>query len=99
MFLRELTEGALAVWSRDGGKSVRKYRCTTGPRKGQVRAEPASCNKAFDLAKSISLKKTKSAKGAKIHMTGVITRKGNAASRRLPRIQRRVKARKRSKIK
>lgn len=97
MFVRDLYEGALAVWSRSGGKNVRKYRCTSGPRKGQVRAEPASCNKAFDLSKSINLKKTKAAKHAKIQMTGVITRKGNPASRRLPRINKPRKSRRKIK--
>ena len=47
------------VWSRQGGKQVRKYRCTSGVRKGRVMASPASCNMPLDVAKGQTLKKNK----------------------------------------
>ena len=40
-----ITEGALQIAGRRGGKIVRKYRCTTGSRKGRIVAKPETCNK------------------------------------------------------
>ena len=45
------------VWSRQGGKQVRKYRCTSGVRKGRTMASPASCNMPLDVSKGQTLKK------------------------------------------
>jgi hypothetical protein len=90
MLLRQITSDELdyetneaLVWTRQGGKQVRKYRCTSGVRKGRTMASPASCNKPIDVAKSATLKRSKSAKPSKIHMTGIRTRKQNIRSRRL----------------
>ena len=71
------------VWSRQGGKQVRKYRCTSGVRKGRVMASPASCNKPLDVSKGQTLKKTKASKQGKVKMTGIKTRAQNVRSRRL----------------
>ena len=32
----EITENIIPVWGRSKGKVVRKYRCTTGARKGRI---------------------------------------------------------------
>ena len=82
MLLRELTE-ATQIWTRSGGKQVRKFRCTSGVRKGRIMASPASCNRPISVHKSAALKKTKAAKKGKIQMTGVRTRRSNPASVRL----------------
>ena len=82
MYLREITE-ATQIWSRSGGKQVRKFRCTSGVRKGRVMASPASCNRPISVHKSAQLKKTKTGKAQKIQMTGVRTRRSNPASLRL----------------
>lgn len=81
MFLRELYE-ATQVWSKSGGKSVRKYRCTSGVRKGRVMSSPAACNKPINISKSTSFKKTKSAKPATIKWRSSRTKSNNPASRR-----------------
>ena len=87
MLLRQIIEEPQTleglVWTRQGGKQVRKYRCTSGVRKGRVLANPASCNKPIDVSKGVTLKKTKAAKPGKIKMTGVRTRKQNIRSLRL----------------
>ena len=82
MVLRELLE-ATQIWSRSGGKQVRKYRCTSGMRKGRVMASPASCSKPLNIQKSASMKNTKHRKGQQISMTGARTRKSNPSSIRL----------------
>ncbi len=76
------------VWSRQGGKQVRKYRCTSGVRKGRTMASPASCNMPLDVAKGQTLKKTKASKQGKVRMTGIKTRAQNVRSRRLQTINR-----------
>ena len=38
-----ISEGVVQIWSRTGGKMVRKYRCTSGPRKGRIVASPGEC--------------------------------------------------------
>ena len=41
-----------------------KYRCTYGPRKGQVRASPAACNAPININARNTLKKTQRARGS-----------------------------------
>jgi len=77
---------ATQVWSRAGGKQVRKYRCQSGIRKGRVMSSPAACNKPLNVKKSVGLKKTKQQKAGKIKMIGIRTRASNAASRRLTKL-------------
>ena len=71
------------VWSRQGGKQVRKYRCTSGLRKGRVMASPASCNAPINVAKGQTLRKTKAKKGGGIKMKSMRTRNQNVRSIRL----------------
>lgn len=85
MLLRQITEATM-VWTKSGGKTVRKYRCTNGYRAGRVMASPASCNKPLNVHKSAALKKTKAAKSARIAMTGVKTRRSNPQSQQLRRL-------------
>lgn len=85
MLFEEIKE-ATQVWSRAGGKQVRKYRCQSGIRKGRVMSSPAACNKPLDVKRSVNLKKTKMTKGGRIQMTGTRTRKTNVASKRLKKL-------------
>ena len=43
MFLREIIEGATPIFGKTGGKVVRKFRCTSGSRKGRIVAKPGTC--------------------------------------------------------
>lgn len=75
--------GAKVAWKRQGNKTVRKYRCTSGPRKGQTRASPASCNAPYNFKKGVQLKKTKAKLGGHRKVMSKRTRRYNVASRRL----------------
>jgi hypothetical protein len=49
MLLRDLytdsiEEGVTTIFGKSGNKTVRKYRCTSGTRKGRIVAKPATCN-------------------------------------------------------
>lgn len=74
------------VWSRQGGKQVRKYRCTSGLRKGRVMASPASCNAPINVAKGQTLRKTKAKKSGGIKMKSMRTRNQNVRSLRLAKL-------------
>jgi hypothetical protein len=82
MIVFEITEASVA-WKRQGNKVTRKYRCTSGPRKGQVRASPASCNAPINIKKRNTLKKTKQKIGSHGTFRQQQTKRRNPASRRL----------------
>lgn len=82
MLLRELlTEKQ--VWAKSGKKVVRKYRCTSGKRKGRVVASAAQCFAAPDVKKRIKLKMTKARLGAKMARKAKRTKRINPASLRV----------------
>lgn len=85
MLLRELTSSLeeKRVWARSGKKVVRKYRCTSGRRKGRVVAKIGQCFAAPDMKKRFSLKKTKARLGGKITRKARRTKRVNPASRRV----------------
>lgn len=85
MLLRDLFE-AKNVWGKSGKKMVRKYRCTSGIRKGRTMSSPAACNAPLDIHRSKSLKQTKQKKSGPIKIRSKITRRANPASARLPRL-------------
>lgn len=85
MFLREMLE-ATQVYNRTGGKVVRKYRCTSGARKGRTMSSPASCNKPLRIQKSKTPKTPKMPKASRpsqISMSGVNIKRNNLAHKRI----------------
>lgn len=56
-----LEEAGLQVFGRNKGSKglKRKFRCTSGPRKGRVVADPATCMKPIDVAKRIKAKQSR----------------------------------------
>lgn len=71
------------IWARSGKKVVRKYRCTSGQRKGRIVAAPAQCFAAPDVKKRIKMKQTKARLGARMARKARRTKKYNPASRRV----------------
>ena len=94
MLIRELTE-ATQVWSKSGKTSVRKYRCTSGVRKGRVMA----CSKPLDIKKSKSFKQTRSTKAPTMKFKSKIAKKSNPASNRNIRLNKSVKPKSKSRRK
>lgn len=90
MLVGEILE-ATQVWSKKGSKSVRKYRCTSGVRKGRVMSSPAACNKPLDAHKSRLFKQTKSKKLPQIKFKSRISKKSNPASSRNIRLNKTIK--------
>ena len=85
MILRELFENLSErqVWAKSGSKVVRKYRCTSGPRKGRTVANLGQCFAAPDIKKRTKLKLTKARLGAKMTRKAKKTKRINPASQRV----------------
>tara|TARA_B110000503_G_scaffold128364_1_gene199269 strand:- start:1230 stop:1541 length:312 start_codon:yes stop_codon:yes gene_type:complete len=98
MLLRELIEGVTTIFGKKGNKVVRKYRCTSGTRKGRIVAKAATCNAPKNVKASNTLKKTRRSKGSVISTKSSRTKRTNPASQKLKRLntgKRRIKPTKR----
>jgi hypothetical protein len=85
----QLDEGATMVWARQGDEIVRKYRCTSGRRKGKIVSSPSACNAPTNIKKRQTMKKTRAAKGARMDRKARKTKRFNPASQRLARLNQR----------
>ena len=103
MLLRDLyndaiEEGVTTIFGKSGNKTVRKYRCTSGTRKGRIVAKPATCNAPKNMKASNTLKKTRRSKGKTTSIKINRTKRTNSASQKLKRLntgRRRMNPRKR----
>jgi hypothetical protein len=86
MLLREITEGVVSIFGRSGNKTVRKYRCTTGKRKGRIVAKAATCTAPRNVTASRTLSKTKRSKQSSMSVKSSRTKRANPYSRRLKNI-------------
>lgn len=93
MLLRELTStiDERQIWARSGKKVVRKYRCTSGSRKGRIVAKMAQCFAAPDVKKRFALKRLKARLGGRMARKARKTKRVNPASRRVQALNRRPK--------
>lgn len=59
MLVSDVCEGYKQVYARSSKGLVRKYRCTSGQKKGRVVAKPSTCFTSVKQGKSTRLKKTR----------------------------------------
>tara|TARA_B110000977_G_scaffold31765_1_gene42109 strand:- start:268 stop:564 length:297 start_codon:yes stop_codon:yes gene_type:complete len=78
-----VTEATKRAYARSGASQSLKFRCTSGPRKGQVRASPAACNAPINIQKSKTLSLTKKRQGGMMTRKAGITKSSNSISRRI----------------
>jgi len=78
-----IAEATTRAYAKSGASQSLKFRCTGGPRKGQVRASPAACNAPINIKKSKSLSLTKKRQGGMMARKASITKAVNPASRRV----------------
>jgi len=71
------------IWGRKGTSVVRKYRCTSGQRKGRIVAKPDQCFKPINIKARIRMRRLRSQKGAVMVRRAKRTKRTNPASRRL----------------
>jgi hypothetical protein len=86
MLVSEITEGM--AWAKRGNKVVRKFRCSSGRRKGRIVAKPAQCFAAPDIQKRIKLKMTKMRLGGRMVRKTKRTKRVNPASKRVAALNR-----------
>jgi len=86
--------------TRSGG-ITRKFRCTSGPRKGRVVADASTCTKPIDMAKRIKARQTRQKRSGIASFKRARTMRTSAASKIIKRTntQRAGKGRKSSIIK
>jgi len=89
------------IWARSGKKVVRKYRCTSGPRKNRIVAKVGQCFAAPNVKAKIRLKRTRARLGARMARKARRTKRINPASIRVAKMNKssRVRTGKRTKIK
>ena len=95
MQLRELTSSLdeKRIWARSGKKVVRKFRCTSGRRKGRVVAKIGQCFAAPDMKKRFTLKRTKAKLGNRMARKARKTKRTNAASKAVQRLNKATRRR------
>jgi hypothetical protein len=86
MRVAEITEGYVQIWGRKGSQTVRKYRCTSGTRRGRIVAQPSTCTAPVKTSSRQTMKLNKAKSGGKMRIKSRITKKSNAASRKLSRL-------------
>tara|TARA_B000000565_G_scaffold255758_1_gene237690 strand:- start:155334 stop:155813 length:480 start_codon:yes stop_codon:yes gene_type:complete len=77
---------ARRVWSRVGDTVVRKFRCTSGLRKGRIVSDPATCHKPIDIKKRVTMKRNQATKGRTMSRKAKRTKRINPASKRVARL-------------
>ncbi len=85
MQLQELVDSLneKQIWGRRGSHTVRKYRCTSGMRKGRIVATAAQCFAAPNIKARFAMKRTRAKIGRRMMRKAQRTRRTNPASRRL----------------
>ena len=79
------------IWGRRGKKLVRKYRCSSGQRKGRIVAKIAQCFASPNVKKKMSMKRTRARFGTRMARKARRTKRTNPASIALKRLNRRIK--------
>ena len=83
-----IAEGVSQIFRRKkGGAPQRGFRCTSGPRRGRIVAQPSTCFQKLDPAKGAKIRKKRRAKAGIAGKKLGITKRTGAGARRLAGIQ------------
>lgn len=98
MLIEEVTEGVALVYGKKGNKTTKKYRCTSGSRKGRIVAKPSTCTAPKKIGAAQTLKKTRRSKGKTLDIKRSRTKRATSSSRRIATMNkaRKITPRKRS---
>ena len=81
-----ITESATTTFGRSKGKVVRKYRCTSGSRKGRIVAKASTCNAPVNIKSKLTMKKTRARKSPMIGIKTKFQKRMGAQSKRIARL-------------
>jgi len=84
--LEAVEEGYVQIAGRSGNKIVRKYRCTSGARRGRIVAQPGTCSAPRNVKSSINIKKAKRKKGSQMAIKAARTKRATKSSQRLSKL-------------
>lgn len=79
----DIEEGATTIFGKTGKKMSRKYRCTSGPRKGRIVAKASTCTAPLNVKKSAKMKATRRTKKSIQAVRTARTKRTNPVSRRV----------------
>ena len=74
---------AKIIFAKSGNTVKRKFRCTTGKKRGRIVATPSACFSPVNLQKKFRMKQLHRTKGALIQRRAQITKRTNPTSRRI----------------
>ena len=91
-----IKEGVIQIWGKNKGKLVRKYRCTSGSRKGRIVAQPSTCNAVKKVGSAINIKRAKARRGSVMKVKTQRQKRASGLTKRLttankPQTQKRYK--------
>ena len=77
---------AKLVYGRTGNKVVKKYRCTSGKRKGKLVSKPQGCFGAIDIKKKMRMRRLRKQKAKAIALKTKRTKSMNPISKQITRL-------------
>lgn len=87
MLIDEITnEGFVQIFGRDKGKVVRKYRCTSGTRKGRIVSNPKTCTAPKNVKAKQTMKATRRRQGKTMGIRAARTKRTDPSSQKLKRL-------------
>jgi len=90
MLVNEITQiDEKQVWGRRGKKLVRKYRCSSGNRKGRIVSNIAQCFASPNVKAKMAMKRTRARLGTRMARKARRTKRINPASIALRRLNKR----------
>ena len=81
--VQALEEGYVQIAGRSGNKIVRKYRCTSGSRRGRIVSKATTCNAPKNVRSSVNMKKAKRKQGSQMMIKSLRTKRARKTSKRL----------------
>lgn len=81
--LEFLEEGYVQIAGRSGNRIVRKYRCTTGSRRGRIVSKASTCSAPKNVRSSVNIKKAKRRKGSLMSIKASRTKRARKSAKRL----------------
>lgn len=87
MQVYEVLEAVKRAWGKTSASGPKlKYRCTYGPRKGQMRASAAACMAPMNFTASNKMKATRRAKSPTMSVKTQKTKRTSGTSKRVARM-------------
>ncbi len=83
MIISEIIEGAVGIWSKGKSGLVRRYRCTSGSRKGRIVSNPSVCTQPKKMGSMMGIKRAKARRGSTMNIKRSFTKRTNPSSIRL----------------